>query len=1113
MNTSELQNYLQEKFLTGGRRTTAQYARDFLGEFIDSTVNIEDGGYVFQSVTGYTTVVSISDNRSFAHKKYVDDAVAGVVVDVLGTSLTGFSAGGNTAIAATDTILQAFQNAQGQINSLNTSLGNYVLKSGSTMTGNLLFTSGLGIDTTSTGGTDVINIGAANADVVNIGRSGATVNILGTAVYEYATNAYVTDKLITLNSGGAAASALSSGIEVEENSVITGYIKTTTDRNGWTFLAPGQSYAYTLSNSGLTGNRTYNLPNFDGTFATLAGAETLTNKESITTKILDIGPLVSLPGGTPTGVRMSNTGSSGQLIFQYPSKPNASVQFFNQLTTDQNWDFPNQSGIVALTSDITNSTLFVRRDGTFEMTDNWDAGDYYARFNNTIIGGSTKGIYVYHGSGVGEAAAEFVSVNTKAVNASTSSANVYTAYSASGSGFVYSGGGRGLQIETSVLGIDVTSSTSLAVLTQSGQLSAANTSNGVSIVRAFNPIGTFASGTATNSAGGTSVTGSGTSFTTLFSNGDRIVIAGEVQTITSVNSNTSLTTTAWVGAHTGANYSKVYDATGPLFNLVNNTICTGDIARFVYQNNTIFKVKYDGQLQYAYGTLASGKVLTSDANGNITWQTPSAGTTYTFSTGLTESSGTVYANISTGVSGGQTIIGGTDSGNGLIISSTSHATKGLISFGTSVYNEANNRLGIGTTSPSSAIDITTNSLGVTQTATSGIAFVNTTAATSGNQQITPAARWSSNGWGTTAGTSQDVSFIQYGLPIQSTTPNGALVIDGSTSGGAYSTIASFYNTQNFSIGTSAVPTAARQWVQGSSNNTTITSPGSAQQVVLYNSDTTANNFFGYTWYSNNTGSTPMVFGSMVGIYKVHTTSSESFEFAWLTRTAGTLAERMRLSEIGNLGIQVSTVNAKLHIAAGGTGAGTGQILLDSGSLLSTKVAGSMGYIGNWYITKTGNIRMGLPGTITETYTSTGNVGTTPTDIFSYSVEANTFNTNGDELVGEYYLTFATATILKSIQIYFGAVQIFTGSSFSITNSTGSGHISVRLIRVSSSVLRYRISVFSSEAVANDIQVGEATGLTLSNANTLRVSGVGGAGAGNNEIVGYASKLIFNPATA
>ena len=48
---------------------------------------------------------------------------------------------------------------------------------------------------------------------------------------------------------------------------------------------------------------------------------------------------------------------------------------------------------------------------------------------------------------------------------------------------------------------------------------------------------------------------------------------------------------------------------------------------------------------------------------------------------------------------GQTLTGGTSGGNSLTLSSTSDATKGKILFGTSAYDEVNNRLGVGTVTP------------------------------------------------------------------------------------------------------------------------------------------------------------------------------------------------------------------------------------------------------------------------------------------------------------------------------------------------------------------------------------------------------------------------------
>lgn len=56
-----------------------------------------------------------------------------------------------------------------------------------------------------------------------------------------------------------------------------------------------------------------------------------------------------------------------------------------------------------------------------------------------------------------------------------------------------------------------------------------------------------------------------------------------------------------------------------------------------------------------------------------------------------------------------TLYGSASSGGTLTLQSTSHATKGKILFGTSAYDEVNNRLGIGTTSPSWPIQVSINS--------------------------------------------------------------------------------------------------------------------------------------------------------------------------------------------------------------------------------------------------------------------------------------------------------------------------------------------------------------------------------------------------------------------
>lgn len=72
---------------------------------------------------------------------------------------------------------------------------------------------------------------------------------------------------------------------------------------------------------------------------------------------------------------------------------------------------------------------------------------------------------------------------------------------------------------------------------------------------------------------------------------------------------------------------------------------------------------------------------------------------------------TQYA-ILAGRSGGQSLNGDTATGGNLTLLSTAHATKGKILFGTSAYDELNNRLGIGTAAPGHKLDIAATATGI-----------------------------------------------------------------------------------------------------------------------------------------------------------------------------------------------------------------------------------------------------------------------------------------------------------------------------------------------------------------------------------------------------------------
>ncbi|MEO5646115.1 MAG: tail fiber domain-containing protein, partial [Candidatus Paceibacterota bacterium] len=144
---------------------------------------------------------------------------------------------------------------------------------------------------------------------------------------------------------------------------------------------------------------------------------------------------------------------------------------------------------------------------------------------------------------------------------------------------------------------------------------------------------------------------------------------------------------------------------GTTINGTGTTISGGNIGLFV--------IAPSARLQLPAGTITastaplkftSGTSLTTAETGAMEYD----GTSLYFTPVATRYN-LVMNNL--GVSGGQTIIGGTGAGENLTLASTSSATKGKIIFGvsgTSAYDGATGFLGIGTTSPSALLSLSGN---------------------------------------------------------------------------------------------------------------------------------------------------------------------------------------------------------------------------------------------------------------------------------------------------------------------------------------------------------------------------------------------------------------------
>lgn len=105
----------------------------------------------------------------------------------------------------------------------------------------------LSLGTSNSATTVNIGTGTHASNLINIGGAASTINFTGTVNNNNVTNLNVTDKLITINDGGGVGSGGSSGIEIEENAVATGYAATSSDRNSWELKAPNTAGVIVLT--------------------------------------------------------------------------------------------------------------------------------------------------------------------------------------------------------------------------------------------------------------------------------------------------------------------------------------------------------------------------------------------------------------------------------------------------------------------------------------------------------------------------------------------------------------------------------------------------------------------------------------------------------------------------------------------------------------------------------------------------------------------------------------------------------------------------------------------------------------------------------------------------
>lgn len=217
---------------------------------------------------------------------------------------------------------------------------------------------------------------------------------------------------------------------------------------------------------------------------------------------------------------------------------------------------------------------------------------------------------------------------------------------------------------------------------------------------------------------------------------------------------------------------------------------------------------------------------------------------------------------------------------------------------------------------------------------------------------------------------------------------------------------------------------------------------------------------------------------------------------------------------GTLYVGGSTApTAQLHIAAGSST--LAQEKMTSGTILTTAVAGVREYNGTHYQTKGSGLRLAQGGVIADFYTDASNSGTAQTDLYSYTLPANTFANDGEKISFSYAIEFSDATSTANLKIVFAGNNVAL-NTFTLT-ATASATVFGYIIRTGSTTARTCITFAMGSANGTPstyVSNADMTGLDFTTTNIIKLTGTaGGAGGGSNDITAKSGTISWQGVAA
>lgn len=140
-------------------------------------------------------------------------------------------------------------------------------------------------------------------------------------------------------------------------------------------------------------------------------------------------------------------------------------------------------------------------------------------------------------------------------------------------------------------------------------------------------------------------------------------------------------------------------------------------------------------------------------------------------------------------------------------------------------------------------------------------------------------------------------------------------------------------------------------------------------------------------------------------------------------------------------------------------------------------------------------------------TDVNNSSTTETDLYSYTIPANTLLTNGESGQSKYWGTFNDVTATATMKVKFGGTTIYNSGAITVS-STGSWEINVTVLRTGTTTARATVTIqtptASSVLYASSINL---TGIDFTATNIFVVTGqAGGATGGSSDITLQGGKI-------